>query len=336
MFGVYRTLLAIAVVADHYLPANGAGTVAVFSFYCLSGFLMTLLMTGAYHGRPVAFLINRVLRLYPMYLATVLITLGVALLTPMIAGVSIPADPLTFMRQLVYWVRFDDPRIVPTAWAVTNEIVFYVLIALGISRTLDRTLAWLFISVFLTAYVVANDGAADIHNLYSPVIGASIPFALGATLTHLRNRIRLRNPYIAAATLIACVLATTLFMSRAGELMTPLDQQWRLILILYANLVPTVIAIAILYRLDNETWRTVDDRIGLFSYPIYLLQFVAGEMLLAGWLPFLLPLGRFVSTLLVTLTLAMLCLVVIDGPVQAVRTRIRKSGSACAGSWSVA
>jgi peptidoglycan/LPS O-acetylase OafA/YrhL len=44
MFGIYRTLLAAVVVFDHFGGETGAGMVAVFAFFSLSGFLTTLLM----------------------------------------------------------------------------------------------------------------------------------------------------------------------------------------------------------------------------------------------------------------------------------------------------
>ena len=75
MFGTYRTLLAIAVVATHFGGMSGLGLVAVFGFFSLSGFLMTLLVNGPYRGRPRAFLLNRFLRLYPLYWGVVSITL---------------------------------------------------------------------------------------------------------------------------------------------------------------------------------------------------------------------------------------------------------------------
>lgn len=49
MFGAYRTLLAITVVASHFGGMTGIGSIAaVFGFFSLSGFLMTLLVNGPY------------------------------------------------------------------------------------------------------------------------------------------------------------------------------------------------------------------------------------------------------------------------------------------------
>ena len=70
MFGIWRTLLAIEVVAYHILPLPLIGRYAVFSFFVLSGFLMTEIMQRAYGYTPggsVRYLANRALRLLPSY-----------------------------------------------------------------------------------------------------------------------------------------------------------------------------------------------------------------------------------------------------------------------------
>lgn len=319
MFGAYRTLLAVAVIADHYLPANGAGAIAVFGFYCLSGFLMTLLMTGVYRGRPAAFYINRVLRLYPMYLATVAITLAVGLAIPFVAGISIPTDPFVFARQILYWVRIEDPRIVPTSAAVTNEIAFYILIGLGLSRTLKITAIWLACSVLLVSIIYLRYGAW-LLSLYFPVWSASLPFAIGALLAHLRGKIPVLRAEVALLAFIGCAAVTVLLMASAA---LHQNTEAGLILRLYVSLVPGAAAVAILYRTDLPAWRSVDEQIGQFSYPLYLVQFVAGEMIVAGWFPILAPLGHFMAVLLLTTAIGSICLLVIDVPVQAIRQRIR-------------
>jgi peptidoglycan/LPS O-acetylase OafA/YrhL len=48
MFGFFRTLLALAVVVEHLGPAHYVGPYAVFGFYVLSGYLMTLIMHETY------------------------------------------------------------------------------------------------------------------------------------------------------------------------------------------------------------------------------------------------------------------------------------------------
>ena len=48
MFGVYRFLLALNVVFYHVLDVPGIGPLAVYSFFVLSGFLMTMIMQQTY------------------------------------------------------------------------------------------------------------------------------------------------------------------------------------------------------------------------------------------------------------------------------------------------
>ena len=68
MFGIFRTILAIGVVFQHFGPAGlKTGSISVLLFFSLSGMLMTALMDGKYRDRPVSYLINRALRLYPTY-----------------------------------------------------------------------------------------------------------------------------------------------------------------------------------------------------------------------------------------------------------------------------
>lgn len=89
-----------------------------------------------------------------------------------------PAAALLYVN---YWQT--SPQLLPTAWAVTNEIVFYVLIGLGLSKTPGRTLLWFLVSLVYS--VLAADYApknADL-NYFLPS-AASLPFALGALAYH--------------------------------------------------------------------------------------------------------------------------------------------------------
>src|SRR5690349_18914439 len=80
--GLIRTLLALAVVFTHAgdfpLTSNKfvGGTIAVQSFYIVSGFYMALVLNKKYaHARQ--FYINRFIRLYPTYWAIlIMVTLA--------------------------------------------------------------------------------------------------------------------------------------------------------------------------------------------------------------------------------------------------------------------
>lgn len=77
MFGILRTILAINVVLLHVFSVPTLGNYSVSFFFVLSGFLMTYIMheTYGFDLKGVKyFWLNRILRLYPIYLIIILIT----------------------------------------------------------------------------------------------------------------------------------------------------------------------------------------------------------------------------------------------------------------------
>jgi peptidoglycan/LPS O-acetylase OafA/YrhL len=82
--GIIRVLLAIAVVVGHAssvvpnrAPKMTGGTASVEMFYMISGFYMAMVLNRKYRGpgSTWVFYMNRLLRLYPTYLAVLLLTL---------------------------------------------------------------------------------------------------------------------------------------------------------------------------------------------------------------------------------------------------------------------
>ena len=82
--GILRLLLAVAVVIAHSDSFFGftftGGRVAVQVFFMISGFYMAMILTRKYVGKGSykLFISNRFLRLFPIYWATLLLTLGVS------------------------------------------------------------------------------------------------------------------------------------------------------------------------------------------------------------------------------------------------------------------
>ena len=318
MFGAYRTLLAITVVATHFGGMNGLGVVAVFGFFSLSGFLMTLLVNGPYQGRPKAFLLNRFLRLYPLYWGVIALTLILLWFHDWapIDQIGVPSWPV-FLRQIAFvnWWN-DKPTLNSISWAVTNELIFYVLIALGISATLKRSLIWLALSigiVLASALVPPTPHLPD--GLYFFPRAASLPFAVGATLYHLSDFLAVlpkqRRAVLGSASAAMIIL---MILTRAS-----LVQHNFAIMMLwtYVSLIPAGMIILVLF-----SWKPteLDDKAGRLSYPIYLAQY-PGAMLLVvlGINP------SFWSVLSATIAISTLLLALIDAPIQALRQKIRQA-----------
>lgn len=81
--GLLRLLLPACVVAFHGGPifgSRGMGAEAVPAFFVLSGFYMNLVLDISYRGAVWKFYVNRILRLFPLYWAFLVLTVAIALL----------------------------------------------------------------------------------------------------------------------------------------------------------------------------------------------------------------------------------------------------------------
>lgn len=323
MFGLLRTVLACIVVVQHAAGVRLVGTLAVASFFVLSGFLMTLLMDGPYRSRPIAFAVNRVVRLYPAYWVT-----GALVAALLIAGIPSPRPTMGLPQTWLEWVRnilyinySGEPNtLVLTAWAVTNEMAMYALIALGISKTATRSLIWLFASiVFSVSVFYFADINSDLR-YFSP-LAASLPFSVGAVAYHLRSLVSRPLAYrsLTAAGLVVGAATMAAYSARLGPSPQAL---W------IAYLLATVAIVLGLYWIGEEIprrWAKLDALVGVLSYPIYLNHFAAMAIVLAwGQLVRASP-AYTVAVIAGSMAIATLTYLAIDRPIERLRTIIRKT-----------
>ena len=201
MFGTYRTYLAIAVMAHHLIGIPYVGHYAVHGFFILSGYLMTYIMHNNYGYTirgVVMFSVNRVIRLYPAYWLIMVLTI---LLIFFYSENDVRAYRYIIFMPDSLWAWLQNitlifpgffpgsnlPRLSPPTWALTIEIFYYLIIALGASKSLKVTLFFLLASV---VYMLTTCIAGLEHAYRYASIGAgALPFALGSLLYHLRSRV---------------------------------------------------------------------------------------------------------------------------------------------------
>jgi peptidoglycan/LPS O-acetylase OafA/YrhL len=121
---------------EHLFYPDILGRYAVFGFYILSGYLMTLIMHETYgfhkEGR-IKFIMNRFLRLYPMYWVAALFTLvliyfvGAGVVKEFHESMFTPTDLKSALGNAMiifpsWYPARVNPRLVPQAWALTVEI----------------------------------------------------------------------------------------------------------------------------------------------------------------------------------------------------------------------
>ena len=333
MFGAYRTLLALFVVFFHigYLPR--LGSYAVFGFYVLSGYLMTLVMHNNY-GYTLAgtmkYAVNRVLRIYPIYwlacLLSILVitTLGSDFAFKFHQALVIPQDLGSILRNIfLIFPNLEEPRLTPPAWALTVELFFYACIGLGLSRNKLLTWAWFGLAIAYHVYVtVAGWG---VSNIYFPIPAAALPFSIGALIFLYRDRLLSAWPYFNRGLAPHFLLLLILLNWAAGFAPHSLERAHFYLNIAFNALL--ILSLSARQSLLGVSPR-MDRVLGDFSYPIYLVHYQIALIVLAGASALGLQLARG-DNVLAALSLPILFLVawglsaLVERPIDRIRKKIR-------------
>lgn len=344
MFGIWRTMLAIEVVVSHILLVPILGAYAVFSFFVLSGFLMTSIMHNTYGYSPRGmrrYAENRALRLYPNYWFAVIVSLILILIIGQeqtarhFASLVLPATPAEWIQNLTMIFLYavpSDARVIlaPPTWALTVEIIFYVLIGLGISRT--RTTTWLWLAASIAYVVVIRSVTLDNRYSYAAIPAGSLPFAVGALTYHYKKPAQDFVALLGRANLALLIAARWLVVVIAIAAFLIMEERAATMIALWINIVLSALIVAALADL-NVPGRVAhsDKAVGDFSYPIYLLHMqvgVAASVLLFGAR---IPqahgiegLAVLALTVAITFALALIGTRIIDPAIERQRSRIRQ------------
>ena len=338
MFGLYRTFLAILVAFSHLVPVPVIGQHAVAGFFVLSGYLMTHIMqesygyTGGGRGR---FVVNRALRLYPSYLATLLLTVGVIAVVGSDATaafhpyLSLPPSLSLWLQNLslvfLDWMpNTVQPRLSPATWALTTELFYYALICAGISRSMRATLVWLVVSIAYHLFANMQDG--DKSLTYFHILAGSLPFALGALIYHTKAAVPRALGSVgslgwAAVGAIFVIVSGFFALNNEGAAGSGA---------FYLNILASAgIVVALKDAAGN---RRRDWWSGSFSYHIYILHWIVGFIVISYALE---PLGlapqrgvpAFVITVAACCVISLGLTLWVDKPVEHLRKLVRDRAS---------
>lgn len=329
MFGTFRFLLALLVVLSHLWPrCYWMGHFAVFAFYSLSGYLMTLILHTKYgftSGGLVRFAINRFIRIYPGYWAAVLLAIVViSIVGPGHArdfkeSMFFPTgkyDALTTVTLLGLKVS-NESRLIPPAWALNIELTYYILIALVLGRSAKTAASWFGLSLFVTVWLVLK--RTSFEDRYFTIVGASLPFSIGALIYYLP-----RWSHTGLGGSACAVFALNLALPFAFPEIVSANFLHPGNLPLYASLLLSSAIIWWLTTLDAKThpFRKWDRWLGNLSYPIYLIHWPVACLV---WFVFHMPLRSFglfaLATPFVLLAASMLW-ALCEKPFERVRGRV--------------
>ena len=335
--GIYRFLLALNVVIFHLLGVPAIGPYAVFSFFVLSGFLMTLVMKDSY-GYSISgfskYALNRFLRLFPIYWLLLFITL----LSIIIIGddnsrsfhqaMFIPKTISEWFGNLslIFWSEKPIeviPRIAPATWALTIELFFYLIIGLGISSTKASTILWFGLSLCYTIYFNLT---VHIGLGYGTVWLASLPFSLGALAYHFREEIIKTIRSLRVNVLLFIVYVSNLLLASFSSVLFGEDISWKVgFLASVLNLAVSAFLTVYLFHIDktlNRSWNTF---LGNLSYPVYVFHW-GGALIAAAVFDDFVKESRvliFGLGLFITLIISFLAEYYLSKNIVKLRTRIK-------------
>ena len=302
--GIYRFLLAAVVVLFHFGGLSWVtGRVAVFGFYCVSGFLIFQVLDRVYldeRGGIARFFINRVVRLGPSYLLYTLITVGIVALSgtrgsigadgrPVLSVGTAPsaelvASTLTFAPSLsserfVPVLQFAPP-LIPQGWSIGIELSFYLMAPLVVLATRRQPVIislWVaggFAAFLAAVWASGFDFARFQETVYKNAVASWFVFFAGGGLYYARRRwgqpfrIEIFLPLALGWVLL---LAAPAF----GWTNEPPRSPAVFTRYLWLTLLPaTVVALT-----QASRWTALDRMAGNLCYAIYLNHFVVAAVL---------------------------------------------------------
>ena len=278
-----RVLAAFAVLVSHahpialgvgaQEPLSGAlgislGTLAVYVFFAISGFLIAASYANA--RSLTDWLLARALRIVPalfVVLALTVLLLGPAVTTLPYATYFEAFETIRYLPQnlLLYRQQYELPGVFQdhpmpgvingSLWTLFYEVVCYAMVlVLGLSGALARKRVMLaVIAVYLAVYGAVMLEAVPVPYKVDKFVELALPFIIGVAFYIWRDRVALRWS-------IGLALAAIAFAAKASVLYIPLF----VLALSYAVFVLAYRPAGVLRRYNA---------LGDYSYGIYILAF---------------------------------------------------------------
>lgn len=298
MFGLLRYILALMVFQTHiWRITPWTGNYAVFTFFVLSGYLMTLVLNEQYaSGRDglSRFFVNRGLRIYPLYWIVIVMSVLICYYAPSVARqvhpeFSLPGNGSQWIMNIVIFGANHpvvSTLIIP-AWSLHIELVFYGLMGVLLSRSPWIALIWLVLSAGYAADSVMRFPSENQfwYYRYFPVAAGSLGFSLGACAYFVARRFKsLVGGKNQTAVIVLTVFVLNVLASGAV---------WKYNRAIYTqgfyiSLALSFFLVIMLGAVDTDrvpSWmRKADGFLGDLSYPLFLVHIpVAALVVIIGF-----------------------------------------------------
>ncbi|WP_063701694.1 acyltransferase family protein [Pseudoalteromonas gelatinilytica] len=338
MLGTFRFFLALMVVVTHMFYPYWFGHYAVFGFFIISGYLMTMVVNKKYSGSiemTLRFFLNRIVRIYPLYLIALVLSVAVILYvgedvsSSFNVALVLPSSANEwFLNFVLIGMNHDfTSRLVPPAWALGNELFFYFLIGIGISKNKHLSSVWLGMSLLILLYSLVFSLGFKFR--YFTLFAASLPFSIGAVIYHYYDKFSL----LANKVSYKLVIAVSIYVFIAPVLILIVDAGTFLYLffdphgfVLYLNLILMIFLFVKLNDLKvTGSLKKVDVLLGGISYPIYLFHWIVGLFIsYVLWGESVRPsLLLLILTAFFTIIFSLIFYYCVEKPLENLRSRIR-------------
>jgi peptidoglycan/LPS O-acetylase OafA/YrhL len=293
MFGIYRWLLAGAVVLCHLAPweYRYVGYYSVFAFFTLSGYIVSYILNTAYFGLPYGaakYGANRLLRIFPLYWCVLAISWLLLQAAPTL-GLSVHGLyqlPQTEHDWLVNLFaiggtdingQFNRHLINPSGWSLGVELIYWGLIPIFWRW---KNLVALFITLTLLFLAMSLiDGREMLAIRYESPLGGAVPFLLGMGIFWYKTQPYPAVPSWLGRAAAAALLMLYVFASR--WLADPYFEGF------YAALALHGVLILYLSQQQPEAFapalRRLDKFLGNLAYPIFLAHLPMALALYIFW-----------------------------------------------------
>jgi peptidoglycan/LPS O-acetylase OafA/YrhL len=356
--GTLRLILALAVVIAHIhidkgaqVGGAGAAIVAVKLFFLLSGFYMAMVLEDKYRGHTLAFYKARLMRLMPLYWATIGATLIFYYVTAFasVSGAvfSRVADSERSWLELVVAVfsnltfigldfgkllcTYNLPgcsslvslTVVSQAWTLGIEVIFYLIAPILAFIGWRAVVGSLIVSLGIKVAIIAMGlGATSWGRNF--VLAEIVYFMLGmvafSLYKSLRHSLPDRKYFIPLIPLSAVLLIgyergfSSLYYVNQKLIDVTLDPLFFVAM--------TLIVPFLFHATDGRKW---DALLGDLSYPIYITHLLSlnGSLMLVDWLGVAGAWPRFSLHLTIVMMVATLSLVAVVWPIEMRRGRRR-------------
>ena len=316
-FGTCRLVLAALVAMSHLWDGmlHGYAAYAVWAFYVLSGFLMTLVLTTKYgfDGQGLrTYAFNRFMRIFPLYWLAAIA--GIATLwyagrhginLQQINGEFYwPAGVEQWAHVLTLFPGFQRGGLpVPVSNALAIEVGYYLLMPL-LARS--RSTAWFALAAGVMINLQLGIESASFAQRYATFLPCMLPFAVGALACHYRTTLaRWSMPWTSSLVWL---------LHGLGVLVHP---GWPWTVGLYVSMLLSAWMVVSLYHQPSGR---VDRMFGDMSYPLYLIHTTVAAWFVCSC-GFSRPLGFFFQAFALALLLSWLVVILIDRPLSRLKLR---------------